>query len=185
MQEAQVRYLAEGLTRYMLRDSTRHSAKKREKKVFWIKGGVRFWCVQRPGGMGGGWGDGGEGEGARKEEGKGSGLARTEELQKLVVLLPRTDFLTFANKSQLKESLHVYVLCLNSFRVNHLQFPHLLKGPGESREKHAHFFMGSMGVGMGACLRVCVSGYPYPALPWNMSQRGTQSSSHLSLPTCF
>lgn len=60
----------------------------------------------------------------------------------------------------------------NSLQGHTCSFPHLLKGPGESREKHAHFFMGSMGVGMGACLRVCVSGYPYPALPWNMSPEG-------------
>lgn len=69
MQEAQVRYLAEGLTRYMLRDSTCHSAKKREKKK---SSGLRVECgsgvyrdqVGWVKGWGGGGGVDGGGEGS-------------------------------------------------------------------------------------------------------------------------
>ena len=59
---------------------------QKKKKVFWIKSGGQFWCVQRPGGVGGrgteeGKGDGGGGGGQRRGvvvRGNGVGVRKAE-----------------------------------------------------------------------------------------------------------
>lgn len=104
------------------------------------------------------------------EEGKGLGLAWPHWCSSASAPLPRPGFLTFAVKSQLKESFRLFMLCLHSSSVSHPPLsPSSIRSLVELGRHLPTLFMNDAYVHVqGACIPCSICCH-YPLLRRNIS----------------